>query len=339
MPNLKRTDLLNKLDRYDVYELIKELGENVLFHFQKVGLLEKLDKYQVRDIIKDFGINILSNLKEVGLLNKLEGYDVERIIDDYNFDKDVLSKLNEFDLLYDVDINFIKRGFAKELTTDLSINPDIYNTNNIHKLLYAEYDLKTLESLISKAIKEKDYETLKSIIESHNYNEFIGLSNIKEHLDLDVIKVILNNTKFAHPLYKNIVIKNLKLYLGYNEDFCDTSVKEKLKEIINYIYEWQIANEVKLNANHINTLIEGISYLSAFEFYQTHLEDFRFNKEDAKKLSFMYDEIRINPKLFIDSIEKKVCLNDEFGPLLSRTYSKELSIDNVKRIYQDICIW
>jgi hypothetical protein len=330
------SNICTRIATYDIMYVIKRLGVAVLPKLKEINLLEEFNKLEVKSLIKELGINILPNLKEVGLLNKLERYDVEKIIDDYNFDKDVISKLNEFDLLYNVGINFIKLGFVKELKTDLSINPDIYNTNNIHKLLYAEYDLKTLESLISKAIKEKDYETLKSIIESHHYNEFIGLTNTKKHLDLDAIKVILNNTKFAHPLYKNIVIKNLKLYLGYNEDFCDTSVKEKLKEIINYIYEWQIANEVKLNINHIDTLIEEVSYLSAFEFYQTHLEDFSFGKEDAKKLSFMSDEIRINPKLFIDSIDKKVCLNDEFGPLLSRTYSKELSIDNVKRIYQDI---
>ena len=336
LPYLQEVELLKKLDKYTAIELIKELGINILPNLKEVGLLDRLDGYEVSGLIKELGINILSNLKEVGLLDKMGSNNVERIIEDYNFDKDVLLKLNEFDLLYNVDINFIKRSFVKELKAGLAINPDIYNTNNIHKVLYAEYDLSTLKFLISKAIKEKDYETLKSITESHNYNEFIGLNYIKEYLDLNAIKVILNNTKFAHPLFKNIVIKNLKLDLGYYKDFCDTSAKEKLKDILYYIYEWQISNKAKLNAGHTNTLIEEVSYLSAFEFYQTHLEDFRFGKEGVKKLSFMFDEIRINPKLFIESIDKKVCLNDELGPLLSRTYSKELSIDNVKRIYQDI---
>lgn len=44
---------------------------------------------------------------------------------------------------------------------------------DIYKLLYARYNEDTLEALADKAIKEKNYKTLKSISEAHQYNKFI----------------------------------------------------------------------------------------------------------------------------------------------------------------------
>ena len=132
--------LVNTAPWFRVYTLedpttnsLMDLGNYPIPNLKEVGLLDRLDGYKVSGLIKELGINILSNLKEVGLLDKMGSNNVERIIEDYNFDKDVLLKLNEFDLLYNVDINFIKRSFVKELKAGLAINPDIYNTNNMER--------------------------------------------------------------------------------------------------------------------------------------------------------------------------------------------------------------
>ena len=116
--------------------------------------------------------------------------------------------------------------------------------------------------------------------------------------------------------------------------------------------EWQISKEVQLTYEHFGTLIYQVSYFSAFEFYQQHIDNFQLDKSYFNEvykydyefyqfikvtmfsdLSFMYDEVKKDPKSFV---KEQKCLNDEFGPLLSRTYSKILSIDDVQRIYHDI---
>lgn len=228
----------------------------------------------------------------------------------------------------------------------------------IYKLLYERYDEDTLEALAYKAIKDKDYEVLKSISKAHQYNKFIGLRNIEKHLDLEAVKVVLNNTKFSDPQIKKIYISNYKPgFSGYYfGNACNFTYKDQKKEIINYVLEWQISKEVQLTYEHLGVLMNKVSYFSAFEFYQQHIDNFKLGESYFNEvykyeydydyryyqptkvsmlsdLSFMYNEVKEDPKSFI---QEQKCLNDEFGPLLSRTYSKILSIYDVQRIYHDI---
>jgi hypothetical protein len=228
-------------------------------------------------------------------------------------------------------------------------------------MLFSRYSEKTLEELASQAINEKAYETLESIVKSHKYNKFIGLLASKNALDIKVAQIVLQHTKFIEDkeskeketlAFQNIVSDNGLSYLYYWQFPCDLSADQKFRDILFYILETKISKQYQIDYQDISAL-ENIAIYHAYKFIKNYMNkndeqhkyvhkfheifDKRFDSigsiEFKKRIKLMDNEVKNYSKFVLPQEE---CLNNEFGPILSRTYSKIISANDAYNIYKDI---
>jgi hypothetical protein len=228
----------------------------------------------------------------------------------------------------------------------------------LSSMLFSRYSEETLGKLASQAIEKKDYATLKTIAESHKYNTFKGLRAGKDALDLEAVQIVLQHTKFIEDkeskeketlAFQNIISDNSLSSMYYWQFPCDLSAEQKFRDILFYILETKISKQYQINYHDISAL-ENIAIYHAYQFIKKHMNKNaeqhkyvhafheRFDKkfksvEFDERIKLMDNEVKNYSKF---ALPQEECLNNEFGPILSRTYSKIISANDAYNIYKDI---
>ena len=217
--------------------------------------------------------------------------------------------------------------------------------DNLDIILFSKYDAATLEQLASQAIREKDYEKLKNISQSHKYNRFIDIGTAANALDLEAVKIILQYTKFTegqgYESPEMIAFEQLSMNSNMKDRYdwqntCDLSVDQKFRDILFYMLEVKMSKKFPINYYDIEAL-KNIPLYHSYHFMNEHYNGkFKLNRDNNnfnEKIRLMDHEVKKNFKSILPQSE---CLNNEFGPILSRTYSEIISANNAYTIYHDI---
>ena len=202
------------------------------------------------------------------------------------------------------------------------------------KIFYQYYNKETLSDIAKYLIKSKNYDELRILSSSHKLNSFIGLDKAIQYLDNDSISIILKNTKFDEPNKKeaaliSISISHFKEHLEYEH--------VKINKLAKYIFKTQLENKVSLDKIS-NSIISKLAILDLKELVDKFYKEKTLTATDLEHLKKTVENFTLVLKEtnthFLSS--EDICVNSQFAPILSRTYSDTINKEQAYQLYKSV---
>ncbi len=209
------------------------------------------------------------------------------------------------------------------------------------KNLYPYYNKDHLEDIAEYLIETKNYDKLSVLSSSHKFNSYIAINKAIMHLDLKAISTILKYTSFDDLDEKKIQLKFcLRFILRTN--FIDDLYHEdeKINELTKYIFKTLLEHKVPLDKtlstyyeNGKKTEINIMARLSAIDIKEL-VDEFSLTDTDLEYLKNFSSILKDSNVNLLYS--KETCSYNQFGAILSRTYSSIINQEQAYQLYKSV---